>query len=252
MSATLLWFSFRDDAECLLQSVRAARHWAPEARRVIAQDHAAPLPLTIQAQLRDWGCEVETDFQDRARNLNGLEHFAGQLNWLVEAGRMAQWVVKIDSDTLLNAPLEDWLEPDSPHTAVCAWQPGWWFQGPCYALRAAALPGLRDHLAAHPQCLRECAPGYPEDMSMGHLITAAHGPAAVLALPGGHRSTLFHGTQISHYDFQHWPAFDLYAPFRIIHFGNRNQLPPHMPDSTRRLTAAHTMEAFLDHRGVPA
>lgn len=256
-SATLLWFTFRDDAECLLQSVRAARHWAPDSRRVIVQDHAALLPYAVQTALTDLGCEVHTQATDRNGNLNGRDHFDGQLWWMTVASfrhdaEPSRWVIKIDSDTLLNAPLHSWLDLDKGHTAICAWQPTWWFQGPCYAVRTTALPALREHLAAHPQCLRECGPKFPEDTCMGHLITHANGPKSILSLPGGHTSTLFTGHQIASYNYHTWPDFTLFEPFRTLHFGNRDQLPPHMPGPTRRLTAAHTMEAFLDWRGVPA
>lgn len=253
MTAALIWFTFRDDAACLEQSVRAARHHAPEARRIIAQQASAPLPMDVQARLREAGCQIETDFVDRQGNLRGLEHFAHQLDWFAAAGEGADWLIKIDSDTVVNAPLESWLGQAGPeHTAVCGWQPTWWFQGPCYAIRPARLPALRDHLAAHQQCLRECAPHWPEDPCLAHLVVNCDGPAAILALPGGDPSTLFTGWQIAHFDFRHWPAFDFYRDFRTVHFGNRTQLPKDMPDPVRRLTAARTMSAFLDATGVPA
>jgi len=255
--ATLLWFTFRADADCLLQSVRAARHWAPDSRRIIVQDHSAPLPHVVQTALADLGCEIHTQATDRAGNLNGRDHFQTQLWWMQAAAfRLEEepcpWVIKIDSDTLLNADPHTWLALAEGHTAICAWQPTWWFQGPCYAIRAAALPALRDHLAAHPQAIRECAPKFPEDTCMGHLITHAYGPKSILALPGGHHSTFFTGHQIASYNYQTWPDFTLFEPFRTLHFGNRDQLPPHMPDPTRRLTAARTMQAFLDCYNVPA
>lgn len=257
MSATLLWFTFRDDADCLLQSVRSARHWAPDSRRVIVQDHAALLPYTVQTDLTNLGCELHTQTTDRNGNLNGRDHFTQQLWWMESAAaatgleQPSRWVIKIDSDTLLNYPLHTWLEPDHGHTAICAWQPTWWFQGPCYAVQFAALPALRDYLAEHPQAISGCGPKFPEDTCMAHLITAANGPKSIRALPGGHSSTLFSGNQIASYNYQTWPDFAQYEPFRTLHFGNRDQLP-HMPDPTRRLTAARTMQAFLDWRGVPA
>lgn len=251
-TATLIWFAFRDDADCLVQSVRAARHHAADSRRIIAQDAAAPLPPEIQAQLKELGCKVESDFVDRAGNLNGAAHFEHQLEWFAASGGHADWVVKIDCDTVINAPLSSWLPLAEPsHIAVCALQPTWWFQGCCYAVRAAALPNLRHHLAAHPQALRECAPKFPEDTCLGHLITSAHGPKAILALPGGHASTLFHGLQIAHYDYQTWPPFETYAPFRTLHFGNRTALPKHMPDPVRRQAVAQTMTRYLDQAGIP-
>ena len=258
LSFSLIWFSFREDADCLLQSVRSARHHAPASPRLIVQDAAHPLPLEVQAQLRGMDCQVESDFVERGGNLNGLDHFAHQLAWLDAAASRATtpdpsagWVVKIDSDTVLNGPLESWIGEASADTAaVCAVQPTWWFQGPCYAVQASRLAYLRGYLADHPQALRECAPKYPEDTCLGHLIAAAYGPKSILALPGGHSSTLFQGLQISHYDLAKWPPFDLYEAFRIVHFGNRGSLPPHMPDSVRRLTAAGVMKRYLDHTGL--
>lgn len=254
-SATLLWFAFAPDAACLLQSVRSARYHAPDSPRIIAQDHSHPLPLDVQAELRGLGCQLETDFVDREGNLNGLAHFTHQLDWLAAAGSPADaqnWVVKIDCDTILNAPLGSWIGEAGPiHEAVCAVQPTWWFQGPCYAVRAAALPTLRRHLADHPQALGDCAPKFQEDRCMGHLLAAAFGPSAILALPGGHSSTLFHGLQIAHFDYRHWPPFATYEAFRTLHFGNRASLPDQMRDSVRRLAAAEAMRRYCDAIGLP-
>lgn len=254
-SASLLWFSFRDDADCLLESVRAARHHAPDAPRVVAMDAGAPLPLDVQARLRDEGCQVETDFVDRQTNLNGIEHWLHQMDWMTAAGDVQDaqsWVVKIDSDTLLNAPLATWLGEAGPvHEAVCAWQPKWWFQGPCYALRATAARQIRDAVAARPERVAACAPKYREDETTGHALAGVYGPASILALPGGHSSTLFHGLQIAHYDYRMWPDFAIYSAFRTLHFGNRAELPPHMPDAVRRHTAAATMRRYLNEAGLP-
>lgn len=255
--ATLLWFAYGPDAACLIQSVRAALHHAPDSPRVIAQDVAKPLPLDVQDQLRALGCQVETDFCDRQGNLNGLAHFAHQLEWMEAASHSMpadaqRWVVKIDCDTLINAPLATWIGEAGPiHDAVCAVQPTWWFQGPCYAVRAESLPPLRRHLAAHPQALGECAPKYQEDRCMGHLLSATFGPQSILALPGGHSSTLFHGLQIAHFDYRTWPSFATYEAFRTLHFGNRSSLPNQMPDPVRRASAGETMRRYCDEIGIP-
>lgn len=257
LSATLLWFTFAGDSACLLQSVRAARNIAPDCHRLIAMEAARPLPLDLQSHLRGMGCQVETDFCDRANNLNSLAHFKHQLEWMAAAGNpddAQSWVVKIDSDTILNQHPFTWLSQAGPvHTAVCAWQPTWWFQGPAYGIRAADLPGLGRAVAETPQIIGEMADlDYPEDLTMGHLVAAVHGAASILQLSGGDTSTLFHGEQIAHYDYRRWPAFEVYEAFRVLHFGNRTCLPLGMPDAVKRLTVARVMERYLDWRQLPA
>lgn len=254
MTSALVWFTFALDEACLLQSIRAARHHAPESPRVVVADSAAPIRPETVAALRLSGTQCLEDCAARAGNLNGREWLVAQLSRLGDAGSLpgVDWVIKIDSDTLLNAPPSSWLQYASrDHQAVCAWQPKWWFQGSCYALRATTPQALRDHLAACPQVLASLAPKYPEDTAVANILTDLHGPASILALAGGSASTLFKGEQIAHYNFHSWPAFEGYRPFRVVCFGNRHSLPPQMPDAVRRHTAARTMQAFLDAAGVP-
>lgn len=254
MTSALVWFTFGPDEGCLLQSIRAARHHAPDSPRIVVMDHAATLRTATVAALESTGTLVIGDSTRREGNLNGLGWLDVQLRYLKDSASTPgiEWAIKIDSDTLLNAPPSSWLQYAAPdHMAVCAWQPKWWFQGSCYALRAAAPQALRDHLAAHPQILRELAPKYPEDTAVANLLTGLYGPPSILALAGGSASTLFKGEQIAHYNFHSWPAFDHYRPFRVVCMGNRCSLPPQMPDAVRRHTAARTMQAFLDAAGVP-
>lgn len=254
MSSALVWFTFAADEGCLLQSIRAARHHAPDSPRMVIMDAAAPFHSKTVTALRESGTLCLKDHTAREGNLNGLAWLDAQLIRLHHASSRVgtEWAIKIDSDTLLNSPPSSWLQYAAPeHQAVCAWQPKWWFQGSCYALRAAAPQALRDHLAARPQAIASLAPKYPEDTAVANLLTDLHGPASILALAGGSASTLFKGQQIAHYNFHSWPAFDLYHAFRIVCFGNRHSLPPQMPDAVRRHTAARTMQAFLDAAGVP-
>lgn len=251
MKITLIWFSFSADESCLLQSLRAARHHAPDCRRLVISDGAFPLSEEARQQFQEDGITHWASGTDRRGNLNGLVWLARQWDWLSTIAS-TDWIVKIDSDTILNDHPQSWLQYARPnHAAVCAWQPTWWFQGPCYALRAAIPQTLRDHLAAHPQSLEHLAPRYPEDVCTAHTIAAVHGPAAILALPGGSQSTLFQGRQIAHYSYKLWPDFGQYADFKTIHFGNRKSLPPQMPDAIRRHTAARTMAAYLDSQSIP-
>lgn len=258
MTSALVWFTFSLDEGCLLQSVRAARYHAPESHRIVVMDHAAPIRISTAAALEATGTYVLGDDTPRSGNLNGLDWVKAQLRYLSDAARRPgiEWAIKIDCDTLLNAQPSSWLQYATPdHQAVCAWQPKWWFQGSCYALRAAAPQALRDHLAAVPQGLpqlvAQLGPKFPEDVTTANLLTSLYGPASILALAGGSVSTLFKGEQIAHYNFHSWPAFEHYRAFRLVCFGNRHSLPPQMPDAVRRHTAARTMQAFLDAAGVP-
>ncbi len=126
-----VWFTYRNDALCLEQSVRAFRHVAGgEAIVCVLDDAKARLPVERINTVRPDHYEV-TDWP-RRRNLVGWDQAVCGLEAYL---RMAEkfegdGVVKIDCDTLLldgswvdrSRDLDGWEAPRFPHMAgICYW-----------------------------------------------------------------------------------------------------------------------------------
>src|SRR5690606_33343619 len=105
----------------------------------------------------------------------------------------------------------DWLRSAQPHhAAACFLQSNWFFQGPCYALRASAIPAMLDLLEHRPAVIAHMEPKVPEDCATAALATAAYGPHAIHSVPGWPG-----GNGIAHWQFKFGAEFDLVAPFDV-------------------------------------
>jgi len=226
----------------------------------VIEDAAAPLSREDREALAAVGARVFFSRFHRGGNLTGAENLTGQLQFLELAGMVAgadgtpaDWLLKVDSDTVVQRL--DWLAGVDPEqvAAVCHEQPHWWFQGCCYALSMAWLPqlkalweGLEQASETDPrrQELAKLGPLYPEDVTTGWLAVATAGARCVIAVPGFPA-----GLGIAHWMFKRSERdreAELCRPYAVVAFGNRMLLPSQMPEASQRLAAAQAMAFFLE------
>lgn len=253
VSLSFVWFSHRPDFACLLQSARSVRPLAPEAALTVFVDPADPFTPEQSAALRAAGCRVFVSTRPHGGNLNGVEHLDRQLQALDRSATAADYVVKIDSDTVILSL--NWLaEAIARAGGADRWPPAAGFQmkrpvcplcGPCYALRADVPRALRRHLAAHPRALDALMPKVPEDFATFTLLSACFpeaNPALLDAWPLGN--------SFAGFNYKSPPRSpNPYLFFEVVTFGNRRQLTG--DDATRRSRAAEAMRTLLDLAGCP-
>lgn len=112
---------------------------------------------------------VVTDF-NRGRNLNGPECVRGMAAAFEYVNAGADWVVKVDSDTIVRpgffARLAASTKDAEGFYCVSANKRPWW--GACYAIRGKHIPKLRQALDAKQDLAEKC----PEDWTMCEMLVA--------------------------------------------------------------------------------
>lgn len=218
-------FTHGADADCLRESVTSIRTAYRGAPVAIFDDHrcrVSPVPR----------CEMlgVTAFNRRG-NLNGRECLLGMLACMsrVAAKTGAKWICKVDSDTILNRqpnrPLDSYLDGyalagSGVHAASVL--------GPCYAVRASALPDLTLAALSTPDLVP------PEDAAITQC--AINAGFRVNVIPAG-------GGWLSKFNYRE-PAEDVkYRACVAVSFGNRNQL--RCAESVRRERVARAMRDFM-------
>lgn len=250
-TTTAVWFTFRDDESCLIESIRSVRACAPWMPLAVFEDAAARLSPDVTEALQAAGVRVDCTGTARHGNLRGEDWVRNQLQRMAEIGGS---ILKIDADTVLCGL--DWLDLVPQAMAVGAVQmgdgkerPGAWFQGACYLLRPRAAEEALSHMRwqqsggekeSWPESLKE----WPEDLSVAELLMRRHGPLAVYCARG-----YPHGNQIAHYRHGIEPDLTRYLGFNVVSFGARDALPG--PPRARRALAADTMRRFCDLSKMP-
>lgn len=254
MGLSFVWFTFAGDAGCLRQSLRSVAAVAPRAARHVFFDPDAPLPPDMVWELHLAGVHVRPSPAPHGGNLTGRTNLEQLLDALAAAGAGGGWVVKIDSDTVVQSL--NWLLPGmaagSPVAAVlfAATIPPQPCCGPCYALRADLPQRLRSTLAEPPAEL-PFYDWYPEDHCVSVLLDATLSPTEVCRLPV-FPTHFFAGFQYDGDDPDgDEELFPAYHPISVVTFGNRSGVAGES-DSAKRAAAARTMQQFLDGQGIPS
>lgn len=166
MKLHALILSCTRDAELCAAAV--ARLVARGIPVTVAHDAADPMPAVPGATM------VSTTYP-RAGNLNGRDCIIGILDSLAALapeGDAPDWLLKVDSDTLVLPAFLAALDAAPAATAVYGLTyPGREFSGAAYAVRPAALPELRRRALM-------LWPGlhYVEDLTLWRMIQAARLP----------------------------------------------------------------------------
>lgn len=157
-------FTYRADAVCLGQCLRALHALGYPLDVYVWDDAANPLPFAPS------GCHYETTDFPREGNLNGIPCVRGILFCLLRSARMseADYVLKIDSDTCLLS-LRHILRDIAEHPdCVCGYRVSRtenYISGGAYTIPARALYDMILALNTY-----ESADGnYPEDRSINRL-----------------------------------------------------------------------------------
>lgn len=145
MKLAFVWFTYRNDALPLLESVRSVRSIYPEAQLVIMDDAHAPMRSKVHQVLQKLGAVVAYTQAPRLGALRGwkcAQEIARTFAW-VRKVTGADLVVKTDPDTVWLAP--GWLE--AVYASPCAFggmasRCGRGVQGFGYALKPEAIDTL--------------------------------------------------------------------------------------------------------------
>lgn len=164
MKINAVVFTYEGDRE--LAVIAAAALLTLGCDVTLAWDRNAPQWALEQAPLAK---HVVTTFP-RGRNLTGPECVTGILDMYDSVAHGADWVMKVDSDTIVRRAFIQRLEL-STHDAEgaivgCSDDRDWY--GACYAIRPKCLPKLRTTLNAgmlYPKC--------PEDLTIFQGLGAA-------------------------------------------------------------------------------
>lgn len=148
--------------ECVL----CARQTFPEARVVLADDYANPMPGRFMLACQEAGAEMVYTRWDRMRNLNGPDAVRGILSLLSFDVADEDIVIKVDPDTAIIGC--SWLRPmldnpDIPFTACGNAQQAAY--GCCYALRGWVVREVAVIMQDAP-----LSPICPEDVTIGRYI----------------------------------------------------------------------------------
>lgn len=226
-----VFFSFREDRDCLAQALRGIRHFDPSAKIAVFDDHAAPLPEAPDVDLYE-----RTAF-DRGGNLNGRECVLGMLACFhhVRDAWNPEFIIKIDCDTI---PLDPIYYVDrrfdllgsSPYPGICF--------GPCYVLRPRILPGALSFAARSVDLIPA------EDQAISRLVREAGGLVEMIGFADSPRF-------LAGFDYvagDDYPV-ERYRNCAALTFGTRILIDEEDP----RATVARAMRAYLDHEidGAP-
>jgi hypothetical protein len=205
MKTSAVIFTYEGDRE--LSAIAAAALLKAGCRVTLAWDKNAPqwaLRATPDAE------HVVTDF-NRGRNLNGPECVHGMFDVLDYARRDADWVLKVDSDTVIRsgffARLAASRKDAEGFYCVDTVKRAWW--GACYAIRAQRITTLQNALRADTTLDPKC----PEDLTVHTAMTNLgfsmnSGPLEWIGHnPKGQPTVISPGAEGAHYgDLRNIPA----------------------------------------------
>lgn len=139
MTLTFCYFTFSLDGETVIQAVRSLRRTYPDNPVHIVQDAAALLSQEHRDILASYNCKFCMSDFPRNGNLNGKACTLGILSQLRATG--SDWVVKIDSDTVVTKDLFNPLMATNKRAQFLYQDPTQhdWCYGLCYALRRDAI-----------------------------------------------------------------------------------------------------------------
>ena len=171
MTQAYCFFTFRGDAESLLQSIRSIRACHPTAKIAVFDDGHHPLPKQPPCDFYE-----RTWFQ-RGGNLNGRECIMGELLAFQKTARLfgAQWIAKIDCDTVVVDGARAFSLPAAVHADIygASWhEQGVW--GPFYIISAAFVYRMLEAINGFAALPDE------EDFGMTALARAARGRVAIV------------------------------------------------------------------------
>ncbi|WPX40109.1 hypothetical protein QET93_011255 [Akkermansia sp. N21116] len=170
---SFVWFSFEGDSACLVESVKSVRRvYGSDVPVCIFDDSKAPISAddltTISPSLYE-----KTEW-DRGGNLRGGIAITGMIDCMRRAAEVtkADWVSKIDCDTILIKP---WLDDDLKWAYQgTSWGSEQLGAGLNYIMRKDVPARILKHIAGRPGIFKgEC----PEDNTIALL--------AATCFPGG-------------------------------------------------------------------
>ncbi|MDR2981464.1 MAG: hypothetical protein LBV12_04365 [Puniceicoccales bacterium] len=180
-------FSFSDDTDSTIETVRSLQYEIPGLHILIAEDLAAPLTPQQKARFHRFpNISFSTTTHKRNRNLNGYECVRGQLvtmnSFAWRTG--AQWIFKIDADAgfydhrLYTEKATGSIRAVFPSNRRFLPQekrikyPDGWGIGLCYALRADGIPDLMEYFKTKQggggedlETSQACRTLWPEDIA---------------------------------------------------------------------------------------
>lgn len=220
------FFSFRNDADSLAQSIRSIRASDPTARIAVFDDGHAPLAKPPRADY------FERTWFNRRGNLNGRECIMGELLAFQKAARLfgAERLAKIDSDTVVVDAARAFALPASVHADLygASWHDqGVW--GPFYILSTAFVHRMLEAINSQQDLPDE------EDFGMTRLARAAHGRVTIV--PWADKFLNGFDYRLKHYDFERFRSAC------AITCGNRMQIDGPEP----RGVQARAMEGLIDY-----
>lgn len=158
-----IWFSYKDDKDLLMQSMRSVVKLYEgrddvEVLMTVVDDGLAPMVVNgdytwiVDALGSYIPIRFKQSFYPRNGNLIGRENFSGQVKEMARAAEGAEILVKIDSDTLLLN--DDWLmtfAEDKKALLAGSFKglPNY-PMGNCYAVRANTMEWLRHDVETYP------------------------------------------------------------------------------------------------------
>lgn len=167
MATSYVFFSFAGDRDCLVQAIRSIRAFDPTGKIAVFDDGNDPMRNPPQVDL------YERSHWERNYNLNGRECIMGELLSFQKAARMcgAEWVVKMDSDTILTDPDRALHIMQNERLDLCGstWPGSETAWGPFYMLRASIVPRMMETVSAIAELSDE------EDKGMTAVCRAARG-----------------------------------------------------------------------------
>jgi glycosyltransferase involved in cell wall biosynthesis len=225
------FFSFKGDHESLLQSIRSIRACHPTAKIAVFDDgrHHLPKPPPSDYYERTW-------FQ-RGGNLNGRECIMGELLAFQKAARLfgAQWVAKIDCDTVVVDGPRAFSLPASVHADVygASWhEHGVW--GPFYIVSATFIYRMLEAINGFG--------GLPDEEDFGMTALARQARGRVTIVPWSEHFLNGFDYRLRQFDF------DRFRATCAITCGNRMQIGG--PDP--RAVQARAMRGLVDFLGESA
>lgn len=150
---SVVWFSYAADAQLLVESVKSVKRSVANLHRMsVYDDGFNAIPRSTRTWLEENGVHYEKTFYPREGNLLGPENLKGQVRAMLKAGEGADFLVKIDCDTLLLQ--SDWIEAMAlePQALMAGSYKGLhnYPMGHCYAVRCSALPALVKDVETYP------------------------------------------------------------------------------------------------------
>ena len=226
MNHAYCFFSFKGDYESLLQSIRSIRACHPTAKIAVFDDGRHPLPKPPPADYYE-----RTWFQ-RGGNLNGRECIMGELLAFQKAARLfgAQWVAKIDCDTVVVDGARAFSLPASVHADIygASWhEHGVW--GPFYIVSVPFIYRMLEAINGFG--------GLPDEEDFGVTALARQARGRVTIVPWAEHFLNGFDYRLKQFDFER------FRTTCAITCGNRMQLGG--PDP--RAVQARAMRGLVDY-----